>query len=75
VMQDNCSNCEHFDGDAFCSLPEKEKLIAGHIREPEYVVCSRHEESESSQHMKLLDAIDAEAGAEEMALYQKYPRY
>lgn len=41
-MKDHCGNCEHFDGDAFCSLPEKEKLISGHIREPEYVVCSRH---------------------------------
>jgi hypothetical protein len=39
----SCFNCEHFDGDVFCSLPTPDKLIHGCIRESELVVCARHE--------------------------------
>lgn len=73
-MKDNCANCEYFDGDAFCSLTEKEKLISGHIREPEYVVCSRHALSESSRHLAMLEAEDKAKADEERSLY-RFARY
>lgn len=39
----SCHNCEHFDGDVFCSLPTPDKLIHGCIKEPESVLCVKHD--------------------------------
>lgn len=39
----SCANCEHFDGDVFCSLPTPVKLIHGCIKEPALVSCANHE--------------------------------
>jgi hypothetical protein len=38
----HCGNCEHFDGDAFCTLKHP-AVIAGFIREPKRVMCVLHE--------------------------------
>lgn len=56
----NCENCEHFDGDVFCSLPTPEKLIHGHIPEPELVVCAKHQVREADHQMANWKAEEAD---------------
>lgn len=39
-----CSGCGNFDRDAFCALPDGEKIIQGFIRYPDAVVCVKWEQ-------------------------------
>ena len=41
VLKNNCKNCDHFDGDCYCSLPAGLCLVKGAIQEPHLVVCSQ----------------------------------
>lgn len=43
VLPSSWSNCEHWDGDVHCALPDSTKLIFGHIKQPALVVCSRYD--------------------------------
>jgi hypothetical protein len=43
----NCSNCEHFDGEHWCTLLAKYALIPGYIAAPLQVVCAKHEAKEA----------------------------
>lgn len=43
VLPRNCWNCEHFDGEHWCSLLLKDKLIPGYIADHAKVVCAKHE--------------------------------
>jgi hypothetical protein len=70
----NCTNCEHFDGDAFCSLPDRDKLVTGYIREAELVTCGKYEQSAGSRHLALLKAEDAAKADDERSLY-RHARY
>jgi hypothetical protein len=45
----SCDSCEHWDGDCFCSLPAKDRLISGHIVEAESVVCAKWEKRDDMQ--------------------------
>lgn len=41
----NCANCVHFDGEHWCGLAEKERIV-GFIWAAPLVVCAKHELSE-----------------------------
>lgn len=56
-LPQNCANCEHFDGDDYCTLPESECLIPGYIPDPSMVVCVKHEPKQDD------DAAEPEAPA------------
>ena len=43
----NCSTCHHFDGEHWCALMLKDKLISGYIVHPALVVCVKHVEEDS----------------------------
>jgi len=38
----NCANCAHFDGEHWCALAEKERIV-GFIWDAPLVVCAKHE--------------------------------
>lgn len=63
----NCGNCAHFDGDAFCALPEGNKIVNGYIEDPDAVVCAKHEERENDRHLAQLEAEDKAKAAEGIA--------
>ena len=39
----SCATCEHFDGEHWCALLMKDKLVVGYITNPALVVCAKHE--------------------------------
>lgn len=46
TLPQNCSNCQHFDGDIHCARPYERfigNLIKGQISQPTRVVCDLHE--------------------------------
>lgn len=77
-----CANCDHFNGDAHCSLPVDQQLIRGAIVEPESVVCEKHEPKEATDDDRQLAGLDAhqaervaEGIAYENALYRAGGQY
>jgi hypothetical protein len=71
----SCESCEHWDGDCFCALPAKDRLISGHIVEAESVVCAKWEKRESDRHDAIRRDLEAEAGAIERKRYETHTRY
>ena len=46
ILPRNCGNCQHWDGDKWCSLPWREVLIQGPTNLPAQVVCAKHKPQE-----------------------------
>lgn len=44
ILPRNCANCAHFDGEHWCALGEKERVV-GFIWHASLVVCAKHEPS------------------------------
>ena len=44
LLPRSCDGCKHFDRDAYCTLPDREKVIQGYIRYPDSVVCVKWEQ-------------------------------
>ncbi|MEY4385811.1 MAG: hypothetical protein RLY20_1094 [Verrucomicrobiota bacterium] len=68
-LDKNCANCEHWDGDGYCSLPRAQRKLAGFIHEPESVVCSAWDKL-----LSLPEREDKAAADEERSLY-RHERY
>lgn len=45
VLPRNCANCAHFDGEHWCRLAEKERIV-GFIWAAPLVVCAKHKPQE-----------------------------
>lgn len=47
ILPRNCGNCQHFDGEGWCALVLKEKLILGFIVDPALVSCTKHQDKDA----------------------------
>ncbi len=78
-MKDNCALCQHFDGDAYCTLPRERRKLAGYIHEPESVVCDQHELDRDHRQLEELNAADRQTAldgaAYENALFRLGGQY
>lgn len=65
----NCANCEHYDGDGYCSLPRADRMLAGYIYHPASVVCLKHD-----PRLTMPEREEQARAIEERSLY-RHPRY
>lgn len=43
ILPRTCGNCHHWDGEHWCALLLKHKLIVGYITDEKRVVCEKHQ--------------------------------
>lgn len=46
-LPQSCALCEHYDGEGYCALPRKDRLLAGFIIIPAAVVCAKFEKGDA----------------------------
>lgn len=79
ALEKCCARCQHFDGDAYCTLPRAQRKLAGYIHEPESVVCDQYERDRDHAQLAVLNEADRQTAldgaAYEHALFRLGGQY
>lgn len=59
-LKQNCATCANYDGDGYCSLPDRARLITGYIEAADSVVCVKFEKAQTPEEAMQQAAKDDE---------------